>query len=146
MKVKSVPEGFGTVTPYFSVRGAHRFIGFLKQAFDAKDVFVATLPDGSLLSAEVQVGNSMVVVGEEDPGQPPNQRMRANLYMYVDDVDAVFHKAVRAGARSIEEPEDQFWGDRSGVIEDVAGNRWWIATHKEELSAEELIRRAIESE
>ena len=75
----------------------------------------------------------------EEPDE--KNTLRAALYMYVNDVDAVFEKAIQAGAKSIEEPVDQFWGDRSGIVEDIAGNQWWIATHKEDMSTEELVRR-----
>ncbi len=142
MKVKSIPEGFHTITPYFNVPEAAKYIDFLKHAFDAKATFVATFTDGSLLSAEVQVGDSLVMIGEGDSDE--KNIMRASLYMYVDNVDAAFKKAIQAGAKSIEQPVDQFWGDRSGVVEDPAGNQWWIATHKEDMSTEELVRRAEE--
>jgi len=140
MKVKAVPEGFHTLTPYFSVREATRYVEFLKLAFGAREVFVAKFPDGSLLSAEVQVGDSKVVIGEMDTDD--KNVLRSSLFMYVEDADAVFKKAVQAGAKYIQKPEDQFWGDRTGVLEDIAGNQWWIATHKEDMSAEELVRRA----
>jgi len=145
MTAKAIPEGYGTVTPYFSVRGAARFIEFLKQAFDAKDAYVAAFPDGTIMSAEVRIGNSMVVVGEDDSDDLEGKPSRSKFYMYVQDVDAVYAKALQAGARPISKPEDQFWGDRSGVVEDVAGNEWWIATHNEDLSSEELIKRAMHS-
>ena len=144
MKVKAIPEGFGTITPYFSVRGASRFIEFLKEAFDGKHTYIAAFPDGTIMSAEVRIGSSMVVIGEDDSDDPEDRLSRAKIYMYVEDVDAVYQKAIRAGAKPIEKPEDQFWGDRSGVVEDIAGNQWWIATHKENLSSEEIIRRAMQ--
>ena len=143
MKVKPIPEGFHTITPYFNVREAAKYIDFLKHAFDAKVTFVATFSDGSLLSAEVQVGDSMVMIGEADDNE--KNVMRASLYLYVDDVDAVFNRAIQAGATPIDEPVDQFWGDRSGVVEDPAGNQWWISTHREDMSTEELVRRAEEA-
>jgi uncharacterized glyoxalase superfamily protein PhnB len=140
MKAKAIPEGFSTITPYFNVRGAIQYIEFLKRAFDARVRSIARFSDGSLLSAELRVGNSVVVIGETDPDE--DKTMRARLYMYVRDVDAVFKKAIKAGAKSIEKPADQFWGDRSGVVEDIAGNLWWIATHQEDMSTKELVRRA----
>jgi PhnB protein len=144
MAVKAIPEGFRTITPYFNVREPIQFIEFLKQAFDAKDTYVAKLPDGSLLSAEVRVGDSVVIVGAdvEDRKRGESHSARVKLWMYVKDVDAVYKKAIQAGAKSIEEPADQFWGDRSGVVKDPEGNEWWIATHKEDMSTEELVRRA----
>ena len=146
MTVKAIPQGYGTVTPYFSVRGAPRFIEFLKQAFDAKNTYIAAFPDGTVLSAEVRIGDSMVVIGEDDSDPGEGKRSCSKIYMYVDDVDVVYTKALQAGAKSIAQPADQFWGDRSGVIEDMAGNQWWIATHREDVSSEELIKRAMQGQ
>jgi PhnB protein len=146
MTVQAIPEGFHTLTPYFSVPEAPQFIEFLKKAFNAKDTYVVTFPDGTLLSAEVQVGDSMVIVSEADPDDPLYKAVPANVYMYVPDVDAVYRNAIKAGAKRIQEPADQFWGDRNAIVEDLAGNHWWIATHKEDISSEELVRRAMESE
>ncbi len=146
MTVQAIPAGFHTLTPYFSVPEATRFIVFLKNAFNAKDTYIVTFPDGTLMSAEVQVGDSMVIVSEADPDDPVAKAMTANLYMYVPDVDAVYGNAIKAGAKRIQEPADQFWGDRNAIVEDMAGNRWWIATHKDDISSEELVRRAMESE
>jgi PhnB protein len=145
MTVQAIPEGFHTLTPYFSVPEATQFIEFLKKAFNAKDTYVVTFPDGTFLSAEVQVGDSMVIVSEADPDDPLYKAVPANLYMYVPDVDAVYRNAIKAGAKRIQEPADQFWGDRNAIVEDLAGNHWWIATHKEDISSEELVRRAMES-
>jgi PhnB protein len=146
MKVKAIPQGYGTVTTYFSVRGAPRFIEFLTQAFDAKNTYIAAFPDGTVLSAEVRIGDSMVVIGEDDSDPGEEKRSCSKLYMYVDDVDVVYTKALQAGAKSIAQPADQFWGDRSGVVEDIAGNQWWIATHREDVSSEELIKRAMKGQ
>jgi PhnB protein len=145
MNVKAIPEGYRTVTPYFSVRGAARFIEFLKRAFDAKDNDILAFPDGTIMSAEIRIGDSMVLVGESDSDQSGDKLSHAKLYMYVDDVDVVYTKALEAGAKPIEKPADQFWGDRSGVLEDIVGNQWWIATHKEDMSSEELMKRAMQS-
>jgi uncharacterized glyoxalase superfamily protein PhnB len=142
MKAKAIPEGYRTITPLFLVRDAARYIQFLKQAFDAKDTYVAKMPDGSVMSAEVRVGDSMIMVADADEDYPGGEMVRASTYMYVDDVDGVYKKAVAAGAKPVEELADQFWGDRAGLVEDIAGNRWWIATHREDVSTEELVRRA----
>jgi uncharacterized glyoxalase superfamily protein PhnB len=139
-KVKPVPEGYHTLTPYFSVSKADRFMEFLKKAFDASVTYVIKQPDGKVMSAEVQVGDSKVMVGENDSAQNPS--MRGMIYMYVKDADRLYKQAIRAGAKSIMDVEDQFWGDRCGAVEDTAGNHWYIATHKEELDAAEIIRRA----
>jgi PhnB protein len=139
MAARPIPEGYRTLTPYFSVRRADKFIEFLKAAFDATVNFVIKGPGSTVMSSEILVGDSLVMVGEDDAEE--SSQMRAMLYMYVKDVDAVYKKAIRAGAKSIMEVEDQFWGDRTGVVQDKAGNQWWIATHKEDLDAEEIVKR-----
>lgn len=141
-KPASIPKGYHTITPYFSVRKADRLILFLKKAFGGKEVNVMLTPDGAVLSAEVHIGDSIVFVGEEHSAQPVGKGMRGMFYMYARDVDAVYKKAIQAGGKSIEKPNDQFWGDRSGVVEDVAGNRWWIATHQKSVSFEDIIASA----
>ena len=141
MSVNAIPKGYHTITPYFSVRDAHGLIDFLKRAFDAV-AEVHTMPDGTILNAQVQVGTSMVLIGQAPKDRPADQLMPAMLYMYVEDVDTVYRKAIAAGGESIIEPRDQFYGDRVGAVRDPAGNQWWIATHKEEMSSEEMTRRA----
>jgi uncharacterized glyoxalase superfamily protein PhnB len=143
MAAKGVPEGYHTITPYFSVKDAHRFIEFLKKAFDAK-VEVHEMPDGTVLNAQAQVGTSMVLIGQVPKNRPDSELMPAMLYLYVEDADAWFRNAMAAGAESIMAPVDQFYGDRVGAVRDLAGNQWWFATRKEEMSSEELVRRAME--
>jgi len=141
MSVNSIPQGYHTITPYFSVRDAHGLVDFLKRAFDAV-VEIHTMPDGSVLNAQVQVGDSMILVGQAPKDHPADRLMPAMLYMYVENADQVYRKAIAAGGESIREPADQFYGDRVGAVRDLAGNQWWIATHKEEMSPEEMTRRA----
>lgn len=141
MSVNAIPKGYHTITPYLSVRDAHGLVDFLKRAFDGV-AEIHTMPDGSILNAQVQVGDSMVLIGQAPKERPADQLMPAMLYMYVENVDAVYRKAISAGAKSIIEPRDQFYGDRVGAVKDLAGNQWWIATHKEEMSSEEMTRRA----
>lgn len=142
MSAKAIPSGFHTITPYFSVRDAAALVAFLKRAFDAKEVDVMTSPDGSVMHAQLQVGNSMVMLGQVPPDYPEDKLLKAMLYMYIDDVDAAYKKAIQAGGKSVMEPTNQFYGDRSGAVDDPAGNQWWIATHIEDMSNEELMRRA----
>jgi PhnB protein len=144
MNVKPIPEGYHTITPYFSVRNARRLIEFLEQAFDGQVLEKTALPDGTVTNAQVKVGDSMVMVGEGAKDMEGRSLMPAMLYMYVEDADAVYGKAMQAGAKSIMEPIDQFYGDRSGAVEDLAGNQWWIATRKEDVSPEELVKRSLE--
>ena len=141
MAVKSKPEGYHTVTPYLTVPGVARLLDFLKQAFDAKEVHVMKRPDGGVMHAEVKIGDSTVMMGEP---MAPWTPMPGSLYLYVDDVDTVYKRALQAGATSVMEPANQFYGDRHAGVLDPAGNQWWIATRVEEVSPEELNRRAQE--
>ncbi|HYR85208.1 MAG TPA: VOC family protein [Terriglobia bacterium] len=142
MTARAIPEGYHTITSYFSVRDASRLVEFLKQAFDAEEAEMLRMPDGTIMHAALRVGDSMVMIGQVPKDTEENKLLRAMLYLYVNDVDAVFKKAVQAGGKSIMEPIDQFYGDRSGAVEDSAGNQWWIATHKEDVSEEEMLNRA----
>lgn len=139
MAVKPIPEGFHTITPYLVVPGVARLIEFLKQAFDAKERFRSDMPDGTVMHAEVMIGDSIIMMGEAS-GQFP--AMPAAIYMYVKDADAVCQRAIEAGATSVREPADQFYGDRHGGIKDPSGNQWWIATHIEDVAPDEIERRA----
>ena len=139
MKVAPVPKGFHTITPYLAVHNVPRLIDFLKQAFNAEELDRHTLPDGRVMNATVRIGDSMVMMGERTDDAKPNTAM---MYMYTEDCDTVYDAALTAGGKSIMEPTDQFYGDRSGAIEDPSGNQWWISTHIEDMSDEELIERA----
>lgn len=141
MTVKAIPDGFHTITPYLTIRGVPAVIEFLARAFDASVTFSHSLPDGSVMHAQLKIGDSTIMMGEAGQQYQP---MPAMLYMYVKDVDAVYKKAIAAGGKSIKEPSDQFYGDRVGAIADSAGNQWWIATHIEDITEEELGRRAAQ--
>lgn len=136
--VKSIPDGFHTTNVYLIVNDVDKQITFLQQAFGAQETHRSVLPDGSIIHAEVKIGDSVVMMGQanETWGARPS-----TVYLYVDDVDAAFRKAVEAGAKSLGEPKDQFYGDRSGGVEDPCGNFWWVATHVEDVSKEEADRR-----
>ena len=138
MAVKPIPDGYRTVTPYLTVPQAPRQIDFLKQAFGAQEVERMALPDGRVMHAEVKIGDSIVMMGEANDKWPA---MPACLYLYVDDVDATYARALKAGATTLQEPADQFYGDRCGGVKDASGNTWWIATRKEDVSPEELKKR-----
>lgn len=138
MKSQSIPEGFRTVTPYFTVQGVPRLIEFLKQAFEAVEVRRSVMPDGSVMNAELRIGDSMLMLGEAPKDRTGLKIMTSMLYMYVVDSDSVYERAVKAGGKTIREPADQIYGDRVGAIEDPWGNQWWIATRKENVSDEEL--------
>jgi PhnB protein len=142
MAVKPVPEGFHTVTPYLVLSGVARLIDFLKQAFDATEMHRSARPDGTVMHAQVKIGDSPIMMGEVWGGFPAKT---AALYLYVPDTDALYKRALAAGAVSIMEPMDMFYGDRNGGVRDFAGNEWWIATHIEDVPRAELERRAEEA-
>jgi uncharacterized glyoxalase superfamily protein PhnB len=128
-----------TVNSYLTVEGVPRLIEFLKQGLDAQPVGpVHAAPDGRIMHAEVKIGDTILMLGEPVGSWKPKP---CNLYVFVEDVDAVYHKAIQAGGKSLGEPKDQFYGDRSGGVEDPSGNCWFIATHIEDVSDEEMNRR-----
>jgi PhnB protein len=139
MAVKPIPEGFHAVTPYFVVPGVARLIDFMKQAFGAVEKDRMARPDGAIMHAEVRIGDSVIMMGEPMGQFGP---MPSALYLYVNDTDAVYKRALQAGAASVTEPADQFWGDRNAGVKDPCGNLWWIATHKEDVAPEEMRRRS----
>ena len=139
MAVKSKPDGYHTVTPYLVVECAADVIDFIKQAFDAEEIMRLEAPDGAVGHAELQIGDSRVMIGDAQGKHTPTRPM---LHLYVDDVDAVYQTALAAGATSEQAPVDQFYGDRSGGVRDRWGNLWWIATHVEDVPPDEINRRA----
>jgi PhnB protein len=150
MAVKPIPEGYHTLTPYLSLDDAGKAIEFYKRAFGAEERVRMPAPDGRVAHAELQIGDSILMLSdmfEQSVGKTPKQLggTTMGLFMYVEDVDEVFKQAIDAGATAKQEPEDQFWGDRFGRITDPFGHDWQIATHKEDLSPEEMEQRAKEA-
>ena len=143
MAAQPIPDGFNTISPYMAVKDAHGLIEFLKKAFHSK-VEVHEAPDGTVVNAMATVGNSMVLIGQAPKDRPDSDLMPAMLYLYVEDADDWYRRAIAAGAQSIREPADQVYGDRVGAVRDLANNQWWFATHKEDMSSEELTRRVME--
>jgi PhnB protein len=139
MPVKPIPEGYHNVTPYLTAKGVDRLIEFLKRAFGAEEKERFQGPNGVIMHAEVKIGDSIIMLGEANEQW---QARPANLYLYVNDTDTTYRRAVETGATSLMEPSDQFYGDRNAGITDPAGNFWWIATHVEDVSREEMERRA----
>jgi uncharacterized glyoxalase superfamily protein PhnB len=139
--VNPIPDGYHTVTPYLLVEDAAGLIPFLERAFGAVSLDRYDSPDGRLAHAALQIGDSRVMMGQAAVEWPA---MPAMLHLYVEDVDASYRRAVEAGGRSVREPETMFYGDRSGGVIDPAGNQWWISTHVEDVSEEELARRHAE--
>ncbi|MBI5684348.1 MAG: VOC family protein [Verrucomicrobia bacterium] len=138
MKTEPIPKGYHTVTPGLTVKGADKVIEFLKRAFDATELSRIARADGGVMHAELKIGDSIVMVCEASELCKPTT---ASLYLYVNDADTVYRRAVQAGGVSQMELGDQFWGDRGGSVTDPAGNQWWIATHIEDLSAAEIEKR-----
>jgi len=136
--VKPIPEGYQAVIPYLVVEGAEKLIEFLKHVFQAKEFMRMAGPDGKVGHTELRIGDCVVMLADaREPWRP----MPAMIYVYTEDCDAVYRRALEAGATSIREPQDQFYGDRSGGVTDAWGNQWWIGTHIEDVSEEELARR-----
>jgi len=148
-KTSPVPRGWHTVTPSITVRNAAAAIDFYKRVFGAEELTRMTSPDGKVAHAELKIGDSVVMLSDEFPrgnAQSPETLGGATggIMLYVPDVDAVFNRAVKAGAQIRQAVADMFWGDRYGNLVDPFGQVWAIATHKEDLSAKEVDRRARE--
>jgi uncharacterized glyoxalase superfamily protein PhnB len=139
MAVRPIPEGYHAVTPYLVVQGVPKLLDFLKQAFGAHEIMRMPRPDGTIMHAEVRIGDSAVMMGEAMGDHKPRPSC---LYLYVEDADATYRRALQAGATSTMEPADQFYGDRNAGVADPVGNEWWIATHIEDVPPDELARRA----
>ena len=147
MAAQAVPEGYQTLTPYLSVDDAEAAIDFYRRAFCATEQARMASPDGKIAHAELQIGDSKVMLADAFPQftvKPPKDigGTTVGIFMYVEDVDEVFRQAVEAGATSTMEPEDQFWGDRFGTVTDPFGHNWQIATHVEDVPPEEMEERA----
>ena len=141
MSEPKIPEGYHTVTPYLSIRGLGELIEFVQAAFAAELKECISGPDGLPRHAEVQIGDSMVMMGEA-PGE--GSTFPAMLYLYVPDVDTLFQKAIACGAGEVRGLQDEPYGDRVGAVSDPVGNQWWIATRKETLTSEEIAERLSE--
>jgi PhnB protein len=146
-KVKPVPEGYHTVTPYLIVKGAAKAIDFYKKAFGAIELM--RLADGEkVMHAEIKIGDSPIMLADEfpemghvGPQSMPGGKTSVSIVLYVEDVDALAARALAAGAKAIRPVQDQFYGDRSGTFADPFGHVWSIATHKEDVSEEEMKNR-----
>ncbi len=149
-EVKKIPEGYHSITPALIVKDGNAAIEFYKNGFGAEERNRMKSPDGRIGHAELKIGDSIVMLTDEFPemkclspksigGSP------VSMYVYVEDVDAVFSRAVSAGAKVLDPVNDQFWGDRHGRIEDPFGHLWSIATHKKDLSPEEMKKAAEEA-
>jgi PhnB protein len=147
MAVKPIPEGYHTISPALAIEGCAEAIEFYKRAFGAKERSRMPGPNNSIAHAELEIGDSVVMVSDPFPQgttKAPTDLggTTVNLFMYVKDVDAVFQRAIDAGATVAAPLEDQFWGDRFGSVLDPYGHSWGIATHVEDVPAEEMEKRA----
>lgn len=145
-KVKSIPDGYHSITPYLIVKGAAAAIDYYKEVFGATELLRMPQADGRVGHAELKFGDSVVMLADEFPemdtvGPKTLGNSPVGILLYVDDVDATFAKAVAKGARVQKGLADQFYGDRTGTVEDPFGHKWTIATHKEDVSPEEMQRR-----
>ena len=140
MTLKAIPEGYTTITPYLVVKDADKLIDLLQKAINAAIIYRSVL-HGVTNHAEIQIGNSRVMMGK---ARNENEVMPAMLYVYTIDTDKLYHKALEHGAISIMEPADQFYGDRNAGVRDPEGNSWWIATHMEDVSEDEMEKRMKE--
>ena len=143
MAVQAIPKGYHTLTPYMTVRDAARAIEFYKQAFGAEEKGVMKGPDGKVMHAELRIGDSLFMLADEYPqfGSLSPQSTGGSgmgLHIYVEDVDSSFDRAIKAGGKVEMPVSDMFWGDRYGKLVDPFGHKWSIATHKQDLSAEDI--------
>ncbi len=145
-KVAPVPPQYGSITPSLVIRGAADAIEFYRKAFGAKELMRMAGPGGKLMHAEIKIGDSILMLGDEFPemGARSPQALGgtpASIMLYVKDCDRVFQQAVDAGARALQAPQDMFWGDRYARLEDPFGHSWGVLTAKEKLSQREVARR-----
>ena len=145
-KVKPIPDGCHTVTPHLIVRGADKAMDFYKKAFGAKELSRCPGPNGKLMHAEFQIGDSHLYMCEEFPDMGAKSPQAYNgspvtIHLYVEDVDSFYNKAVAAGATAKMPVSDMFWGDRYGKLNDPFGHNWSVATHKEDLTPQQMEKR-----
>jgi len=144
-----IPEGYSTLTPYLAVEDAASAIEFYQRAFDAKERVRMPGPGGAIMHAELEIGDSVLMLSDPFPQastKPPKELggTSVSLMLYVEDTDASYRQAIDAGATSLMEPDDMFWGDRFSSVQDPFGHSWTIATHVEDVSPEEMQRRSEE--
>jgi PhnB protein len=146
MAVRAIPEGYHSVTPYLIIRDASRAIEFYKKAFGAVELMRFPGPGGKVMHAEIKIGDSPIMLADEAPerGHKSPQTLGGTpvgIAIYIEGVDAVFNRAVAAGAKVVMPVKDQFYGDRSGTLTDPFGHQWTLATHVEDVSPEEMQKR-----
>jgi PhnB protein len=147
-QVNAIPEGYHSVTPYLTLQDAANALDFYKRAFGARTLVRMDGPKGKITHAEIQIGDSKIMLSDEMGGACRSPQSlggcNASLFVYLEDVDATFYQAVKAGAKPVMEPADQPWGDRFGTLTDPFGQVWSLATHVEDVSPEEMKKRMDE--
>jgi PhnB protein len=146
-KAQAIPKGYHTVTPSIVVDGAAKAIDFYKKALGAEEIMRFPGPDGKIMHAEIRIGDSVIMLVDQMPeqgGRGPKLigGTPVSFFVYGEDVDAAWKRAVDAGAKPIMPLDDQFWGDRTGLLEDPYGHHWWLAQHVEDLTPDELQKRS----
>ena len=147
MTVKPIPDGYHSITPYLSIKGAADAIEFYKQAFGAIEIYRLAMPTGEIGHAEIKIGDSSLMLADpcdETAFRSPQSLggSTVGIHLFVKDVDAQFAQAVAAGAKVVKPVEDQFYGDRNGTLEDPFGHVWFLSTHVEDLTPDEISARA----
>jgi len=145
-KVKPIPDGYHSVTPYLAISGASAAIEFYKKAFGAKELYRMPMPGNRVGHAELQIGDSRIMLADESPemdayGPKALGGSPVALMIYVENVDALFNQAIKAGGKMLRPVRDQFYGDRSGSLEDPFGHKWHLSTHVEDIAPDEMMRR-----
>src|ERR1700730_13328661 len=146
--VRTIPEGYHSITPQLTCRDAARAIDFYKQALGAKEIMRMNGPGGKVMHAQMQIGDSRFMIGGAFPrpadSASPSRLPSYSRFVYTEDVDATFNRALKAGARADMQPENMFWGDRYGKFTDPFGHQWGVATHVEDVAPEEMQRPSEE--
>jgi PhnB protein len=146
--VKAIPEGYHSITPYLTCKSSAQAIDFYKSIFGATEIMRMTGPDGKIGHAELQIGDSRIMLADEFPGMnaapTPGAKNACGLFLYLENVDATFNRAVTAGATVDMPLANQFWGDRYGKLTDPSGHQWGLAQHVEDVSPDEMMRRQKE--
>jgi PhnB protein len=145
-KVNPIAPGFNTLTPHLVIKGAAKAIDFYKKIFGATEVSRMPMPDGKIMHASLQIGNSILMLADESPDWgsfgPQNGGSPVTIHLYVPDVDKTYNAAVAAGAKAVMPPQDLFWGDRYGKLIDPFGHHWSVATHIQDLTPEQIAEGA----
>lgn len=138
MSIDYKPAGFHSLTPYVVVRAAEDYMAFLERAFEAEEKSRTMTADGMIMHAEMRIGDSIIEISD---ARVPYQPTQSSMHLHVPDADAVYRRAIEAGAASLVKPANQFYGSRESRVKDKWGNTWWLATHIEEVSEDEVRRR-----